>query len=504
MNITLPMLLTQLPEGHTGGESAEECHVSIRGIRLHIPKTNKEEDILYVGKYGTGLRLMLGSNVYYLNTDIRIEEEFNLLNEAFISLRDWDMNLHLGIIQNKGVQYLIDVSEEILKNPITFLDPGFKLVAYSHNNKSNEPIYRDIIKKGYMADEYIKELDVSGRLVDTTTTQKVFLQEKSDFFPQRMLISRIDVGHDFFGTVSLVLTETEYSRGLEELFDYFRTQIILYLESGPDRDAFRRHAFASLLTDIIDGKVDEETLNERNRYARLSLEGNFRLAKLTRREDAPHSLYYYLESQLIGRVPRSKVFSLRDDVLILTNSDNSDFPVVLDTINDVITENDLLCGISESFKRLQDIHRAFNQASAAIRIGELLKSNLTLKKLSIAEKEYGSQEYYYKDFYQYHCLELNDKLPDFYSMPAAFLKLFEKDQKEETDNLRVLYAYLNNECNKTHTAEVLYMHRNNINYRLRRIEEILGTDIDKDPLKTSLRIAFLVLEMIDPDELTNG
>ncbi len=54
-------------------------------------------------------------------------------------------------------------------------------------------------------------------------------------------------------------------------------------------------------------------------------------------------------------------------------------------------------------------------------------------------------------------------------------RLMSYDLENNTDYLETFKVYLNNNCNVTETASQLYMHRNTLLHRIKRIEEILGT-----------------------------
>jgi DNA-binding PucR family transcriptional regulator len=64
--------------------------------------------------------------------------------------------------------------------------------------------------------------------------------------------------------------------------------------------------------------------------------------------------------------------------------------------------------------------------------------------------------------------------------PIAILR--ELDQSCSSEHLATLRAYFNAGCDLTKAAERLYIHRNSLRYRLRRIHELCGIDLE-DPLK---------------------
>jgi DNA-binding PucR family transcriptional regulator len=58
-------------------------------------------------------------------------------------------------------------------------------------------------------------------------------------------------------------------------------------------------------------------------------------------------------------------------------------------------------------------------------------------------------------------------------------------------------AYLGNRCRLRTTAEQLHIHRNTLQYRLRRIEGLAGISFDDRDNRVALEVGLMVLEMRD-------
>ena len=71
-----------------------------------------------------------------------------------------------------------------------------------------------------------------------------------------------------------------------------------------------------------------------------------------------------------------------------------------------------------------------------------------------------------------------------------------QDDEAHTNNYEFLYAYLLHERRTSTVAERLHMHRNNVNYRIGRIEEQFGIDTDDPVLRRDLLFAFRLREAL--------
>lgn len=79
-------------------------------------------------------------------------------------------------------------------------------------------------------------------------------------------------------------------------------------------------------------------------------------------------------------------------------------------------------------------------------------------------------------------------------IPDELKLLVEHDHLKGTEYAHLLDVYLRNERNIAKTIRQEYIHRNTFNYRLRRIEEISGIDLDDEDMRLRLLVAFRLLE----------
>lgn len=71
-------------------------------------------------------------------------------------------------------------------------------------------------------------------------------------------------------------------------------------------------------------------------------------------------------------------------------------------------------------------------------------------------------------------------------------KLKEYDEENSTDLLNSLYVYLINDSNVNLAAKQIFVHSNTMSYRLKRITEICGINLNDANLKTTLYLDLLI------------
>lgn len=148
----------------------------------------------------------------------------------------------------------------------------------------------------------------------------------------------------------------------------------------------------------------------------------------------------------------------------------------------------LRVGVSQCQRGIDGFRASFREARRALAIGQALEpsGNITcfgdLGVYRLLFSLVGTQEM--KDFY-------NDVLG----------KLSRHDQQKSSELVLTLEAYLYT-GSAMQAAGRLHVHRNSLAYRLRRIREITGLDLDDPEIRLTLHLAFRVGEMLRAEART--
>lgn len=140
-------------------------------------------------------------------------------------------------------------------------------------------------------------------------------------------------------------------------------------------------------------------------------------------------------------------------------------------------------GVGRLTKSVRCIYKSYNQAKSIQRlqarnkIGEdkIFYTNLGIYRLLMGIEDYEIMHDYYE-----HTLK----------------PLVDYDAINDSDLCKVLHCYLLHNGSVKETAEELYVHRNTINYKLNKIEELLGIEMSSLEARTELMIAFDLQDML--------
>jgi len=499
MDITLTMLLDLALPKH-GAPDDDAPSLPVRGIRIFGDREEAGEidpACLYVRKRKRGVTLLCGGEKYAHDDDGDFASVFNNLQDAFISLRDWDMRLHEGIIEKKGLQYMIDVSEHLFARPMTINDPGYKLIAHTKVMQDGDSIFKEAAVKGYVSESALRTLDDAGYVF---AHDSIYYRAAIPGLSYPMLNGSFGIqpdGHSRY-MLTLVFPKDDFNAGTEELFAVFLAQLELYVERNDDTRQIKKLARDSLLSDLLEAKCDAVSLAERNRYSHIPEQGPFALFYIQRQRD--YFTHEHLHEKISALFPQQIAFGYgMDELLLLRMAADNDEASSADRLRPLLDGSHLALGISARFDGLLDLARAFEEAQTAIRIGQRISENRTLAALGLGQPAYETSVFRYAQYYA-HSAVLANRSPEelLRLLPQNVRDLLIDKSKYGLESLRLLYAYFQNDCNKVHTAEALFMHRNNINYRFSKIEERLGISLSDPEVKAGFRIAFLLLELIPP------
>ena len=516
MDITLTMLLDfALPDCERVIDLEPPLYV--RGVRIaDSGKTSADKnhrELLYIRRQAGGVMFNCGGERIPFATNLSFAEIFNKLEESFTTLRDWDMRLHQGIIEKKGLQYILDVSDEIFHRPMALTDSGHKLLAYTKRVQEGDSIYVSLTEKGYLPADAIARMDQAGFIFEN---KGIVHRRGIEGLSFPMLNGTIFIGQDYRYMLTMLLPNDDLPAGVLDLFGILINQLTLYVETNGDASRIRSFAWASLLADLIEGKCKPDEFTERNRYTGLPEGSAWQLVSI-RREDG--AMREFIRDRLDQALHNDIVFIQGNNVLIVlmdadragadTNASAAGHSAAGHLAAECIREaalelapaieiDQLIISISNRFDTLLDLNKAYAQTNAACGLGTRISKNRILEKLGVTSKQYDERVFCYSDYYQY---DMVSQAPELY---PPFCALLEEDKKFASGNLRLLYAYLKNDCSKTRTAAELFMHRNNIIYRIGKMEEMLGLSLSDEQEKTSFRLSFLALELLESPESPKG
>lgn len=193
-----------------------------------------------------------------------------------------------------------------------------------------------------------------------------------------------------------------------------------------------------------------------------------------------------MESQLLSAGDKSFVLTM-DDIFVFVFSNYSEEEIKAIMLKIIMLlrmkEYKFFVGSSVNHLGMQKLSQAYVQAKKVVNLsgrkgwGNIMiqHSELGVYQLLLAIDNKETIKAYY-----------NDMLG----------KLEENDQNNGTDYLDFLNAYLNSNCNINDTADALFIHRNTVVYKIKKINELLDCDLSDIEVRVQLYLAAMVRNII--------
>lgn len=141
-------------------------------------------------------------------------------------------------------------------------------------------------------------------------------------------------------------------------------------------------------------------------------------------------------------------------------------------------------GISDVGLGFDGIHTAWHQAASAMRLAVMKKATVM----------------HYHDIGVYKLLfgvESSKILSDY--VETTLGRLLDHDAKNNGDYAELLRCYFENDCSVKVVADIFGVHRNTVNYKLKQIREMLGSEFS-DEDKMNLLLAFRAQELLNTEK----
>lgn len=197
-----------------------------------------------------------------------------------------------------------------------------------------------------------------------------------------------------------------------------------------------------------------------------------------------NQIFEQLEDEIANSQLKSVLFTKEKYFVLIIQFeqyDDSEINMINNFIEEIQNkemEFTLSFGVSSPIQSILDLSKAYSEAEEAVEHGYKL---------------------YNKEFINfYKAKELKELLgaipkKDLAALYENTLKtLAYPETKEDIDMLRTVEVYLNNQCEISETSRNLYIHRNTVKYRIKKIEDILECSLQDANDSLRVRVAILI------------
>lgn len=399
---------------------------------------------------------------------------FNMMADKISRFIRWNDALKNVLYRNEGLQALLDLSS-FLPGTLLLTNAGYKLQASVYKDEVSDPTVDEVRQLGYHTFETIERIHKEVPLVSSQDTSEYISKISNNY----TIIRLIRYKERIAARLCLILNGPETDPSYSDYMAILGNAIAEYLFSRQSVDYASNAELGSLVSDIMEGRIVNQTeLDQRMKQVKLIAHRYFHLMLVSFDQTGSRSPipWNYVISQLQYIFPYSNITTYNGDILLIIQKRQRKSRVKFNEkylMNLLEQYNGFSC-MGNASEFIMSLPPMYHQVHGALRIG----SHLDPKR----------RIYYYEDFAMYQIVELaaDSEIKHLSSRNLAHLcnnemiALIMYDQKYNTNMADILLTFLRYERNTTKAAEVLFMHRNTLLYKIKKIEEIIDRDLE-DP-----------------------
>ncbi|MCI8991598.1 MAG: hypothetical protein HFG80_02555 [Eubacterium sp.] len=396
----------------------------------------------------------------------------NTIAAIFSSYNEWESQLVAMSISSASLQDMLDLAYSKIRIPMCILDVNHQVLAVNRQVKTTDPLYLSMQQGyGYPCIEMIHTSNPTLSELDRENVSEVINHVSHN----RLRVTTIKT-HErpvcYFGLHKP--NAQPFAPYTLELYDFFVTILTFKAAMLPEELLIKSSLFEQFMADLIlDKYIAPNIFSQLTDYFQYDPSASYSLFAiaftdaLTKRQVILKEFMNLAEAQ----IPGCKCFYLEPYVGILLHG--AVLPAHIQRLKNVLRGYVVHCVYSYCFRELRNIKKAWRQLIFA---------------LDHWETEHGTIQNCDHYIHRLCVQTIHHKLPPETLLHPYFLVLSKYDKENNTEYLQTLISYLQNNCSISAAANDLYIHRNSLQYRIRKIEELL--DIRISSTKEHLSMLF--------------
>ena len=475
------------PQFYTGGEETLQEHVPyILKEGCEMPDISGNAKMLFIS--ATPKQVSKSAYGYLVSTeDIDPYELLNLIQRIFDFYDQWEDLLNQCLEEEISLQTLLDESVEIFGNPLTISTADFFMVGHSSIMKERENL-RELLDPNNLF-EYCTAFKQDEEYNKARTYHGAFFYPEYITGYRNLCINLFDHGIYAY-RVAIPEVCSSFQPGMTGLLEYMAGYLKKILGHPYMTGEGEARSLQTVLIEALGKTQNPEQLGQRlalygwaqdHQYVCLV----FQTALLDQQNLTVSFICRHIESLL----SHACAFPYQEDILVFVNLTRFG-----GTVEDVyrklllfLRDSFLKAGISRTFTGFREMMYDYRQARSALETGSRCRPYQWVHSFEDTALFYMLQN-------------ASGEFPVKICSSEKVRLLWEYDKEHQTEFYKTLKVYLENNENAVKSARKLFIHRSTFLYRLERIKEMTGLDLNDPDMHLYCLLSYRILELYYGDK----
>lgn len=422
---------------------------------------------------------------YFILHDITLEEAFGLIQDVFDFYDTWFENIYY-YATHMDFERVVKSCELIFRNPLMILDSNYKVIAMSSNYGPDDvdDEWKYLCEHGFSSVKAVqflnerKQLNRSDYLDDRPKVHQQILEENGCVNMSLKIIS----GNSICGSLVLVQKERDFNEGDKTILTILSDILSPYISKLNFNSVYEwgSSVFSRLL---MGADYDIEALRMQLQYYKWKEKEEYYLLLIGYRmpeAEVNNMMVRLLRSSILQILPFAVVEIMEKQVIVIVNQKNVNMGSRKEALQEIADRNKLYILKSLSFEEITCLNYAYDQMMAIEKFTDIRQKELFYPFESVAAS---------------YLLTAEGKERKYYAVHPQVRKVWEKADIKGREGLKTLCVYLENNRSMADTARELYLARNTLVYRIRKVLEELELDLEKKDSRWYILLSLKILEV---------
>lgn len=427
----------------------------------------------------------------FILTPMDIFEVLDIVQNVFEYNAQWAGNLQTALIEDYSLDEICQISQPYFNNPIFIHSPQYYILGSSGWIPGmSEWDHDKITGRSMISADLINNFKTDPEYMETMTTRGAHIYSGNFRSFRCAYVNLWDSAGSYEGRLCINELLSSLKPGQFHSMEYFSQIITAFFRKNSTKKRSVVRPFEDFLRGLLEGTVKDmflyDTVLSRQGWKQYD---RYVCIKVTMNDDHMGTGTITSTCNLIrAQFHGSAAFYYKNSILVVINMS---LPGSTPTINDclsqlspIVREGLLKAGSSNEFGDLALLPQFYIQADLALTYGNQNDATKWCHRFQEVALSYCVHQ---------ACQQLDAR----FICAPDLIRLQEYDDENESDLYNTLKIYLQNDRNATKTAQILYIHRSTLFYRLDKIKKLIELNLDQINDSLYLRLSFYMMEIND-------